>query len=261
MNGGFKVEVLAYRSLSGSHDPFTAQTIFFANQAGLQLKQVKITLQNSEAQLEAGALHFMHGRLDVDNKSGGMAGIGKAMLNKMLTSEAAFKPRYRGTGELYLEPSFGHFLVYQLRNEELIADKGLFFCSEGSLEVGIAMQKNVSSAFLGGEGFFQTRIKGSGICGSELPVPPREIRFIQLNNETLRVDGNFALMRTGNIEFSVEKSTKSLFGTLTSGEGLLQTFRGTGKVWLAPTKGVYQRMQMGGIGSLAATPKSSNTTT
>ncbi|MGG6295557.1 AIM24 family protein [Leptolyngbya sp. AN02str] len=260
-NHGFKVEVLAYRTLSGSHDPSTAQTIFFANQAGLRLKQVKITLHNSEAQIEAGALHFMHGRLEMENKSGGMAGIGKAMLNKMLTSEVAFKPRYRGTGELYLEPSFGHFLIYQLRNEELIADKGIFLCSEGQLNVGIAMQKNASSAFLGGEGFFQTKIQGDGICVFELPVPAKEVRCIQLKNETLQVDGNFAILRTGNIEFSVEKSTKSLFGTLASGEGFLQTFRGTGKVWLAPTKGIYQKMQMGGLGSLTAMPKSSSTTT
>ncbi|MBD2096721.1 AIM24 family protein [Trichocoleus sp. FACHB-591] len=261
VHGGFKVEVLGYRSLSGSHDPSTAQTVFFANQAGLKLKQVKVTLQNHEVQIEAGALHYMHGRLEMDNKAGGVAGLGKAMLNKMLTNEAAFKSRYRGTGELYLEPSFGHFLIYQLRNEELIADKGLFFCSDGSLEVGVAMQKNLSSAFLGGEGLFQTRVKGNGICVFELPVPANEVRCVQLNNETLKVDGNFALMRTGNIEFTVEKSTKSLFGTLTSGEGLLQTFRGTGKVWLAPTQGIYQRIQLGGMSSLSVTQKSSNTTT
>jgi uncharacterized protein (AIM24 family) len=260
-HGAFKVEVLAYRTLAGSRDPFTAQTVFFANQAGLKLKQVRITLQNGEAQVEAGALHFMHGRIEIENKAGGMGGLGKAVLNKMLTQESAFKPRYRGTGEIYLEPSLGHFLIYHLNHEEIIADKGLFYCSEASLEVGVAMQKNLSSAFLGGEGFFQTKIKGSGICVFELPVPTSEVRCIQLNNETLKVDGNFALMRTGNIEFTVEKSTKSLFGTLTSGEALLQTFRGTGKVWLAPTQGVYQRMQYGGISSLSTAQKTSHTST
>lgn len=260
-NGKVKVEVLGYRSLSGSSDPYTAQTVFFANQAGLQLKQVKITLQNGEVQVEAGALHFLHGHIDVENKAGGVSGLGKAMLGKLLTNESAFKPRYRGSGEIYLEPSFGHFLIYQLNNEEIIADKGLFFCSEGALEVGIAMQKNVSSALLGGEGLFQTKVKGTGICVFELPVPANEVRCVQLNNETLRVDGNFALMRSGNIEFTVEKSTKSILGTLTSGEMLLQTFRGTGKVWLAPTQGVYQQMRRGGISRLSASQKSSNTAT
>jgi len=260
-HGAFKVEVLAYKTLAGSRDPSTAQTVFFANQTGLKLKQVKITLQNGEAQVEAGALHFMQGRIEIENKAGGMGGLGKAVLSKMLTQEAAFKPRYRGTGEIYLVPSLGHFLLYHLNHEEIIADKGLFYCSEAALEVGVSMQQNLSSAFLGGEGFFQTKIKGSGLCVFELPVHASEIRCIQLNNETLRVDGNFALMRTGNIEFTVEKSTKSLFGTLTSGEALLQTFRGTGKVWLAPTQGVYQRMQSGGISSLSTAQKTSQTST
>lgn len=260
-NDRLKVEILGYRTLSGSSDPSTAQMIFFANQAGLQLKQIRMTLQNSEVQIEAGALHFMHGRIEVENRIGGMGGLGKAMLNKLLTNETAFKPRYRGTGTIYLEPSFGHFLIYQLNNEEIIADRGLFFCSEGALDVGAVMQKNVSSALLGGEGLFQTKIRGTGICVFELPVPLNEVRCIQLNNETLSVDGNFALMRSGNIEFTVEKSTKSLFGTLSSGEGLLQTFRGTGRVWLAPTQGVYQKIRWNGFDSLSSPPKSSSTTT
>ena len=141
----------------------------------------------------------------------------------------------------------------------MIADKGMFYCGQGSLEVGSAMQKNVSSALFGGEGLFQTRIKGTGICVFESPVPADEVLRIDLKDETLRVDGNFALMRTGRIEFSVEKSTKGLLGTLTSGEGLLQTFRGTGSVWLAPTQDIYQRLQAGGIANLASASRSSNT--
>jgi uncharacterized protein (AIM24 family) len=82
-----------------------------------------------------------------------------------------------------------------------------------------------------------------------------------LKDETLQVDGNFAPMRTGRIDFSVEKSTKGLIGTLTSGEGLLQTFRGTGSVWLAPTQDVYEKLQTGGLASMKASSRSSNTAT
>jgi uncharacterized protein (AIM24 family) len=255
----FKVEILGYKTLSGVNDPQTAQAVYYSNQVGMQLKQVKITLQDGEAQIEAGALHYMHGQIQVENKAGGITGLGKAMLNKFITNESAFIPRYRGTGSIYLEPSFGHFMLYYLNDEEIIADKGLFLCGEGSLDVGVAMQKNVSSTLLGGEGFFQTKIRDTGICIFELPVPATEVHCVHLNNETLKVDGNFALMRTGRIEFTVEKSAKGIFGTLTSGEGLLQTFRGTGKVWLAPTQGVYEQMRTGGINSLTHTPKSSNT--
>jgi uncharacterized protein (AIM24 family) len=113
----------------------------------------------------------------------------------------------------------------------VIADKGMFYCGQGALDVGSAVEKNVSSALFGGEGLFQTRIKGTGICVLKSPVPADEVMQIDpKDDETVLVDGSFALMRTGRIEFSVEKSTRSLLGTITSGEGLLQTFRGTGSV-------------------------------
>lgn len=258
---GFRVDVLAYKTLAGSNDPSTAQSIYYANQTGLKLKQVRIVLNQGEAVAEAGTLHYMYGQLELDNPIGGVAGLGKAMLKKMLTNETAFMPRYRGIGEIYLEPSFGDFLIYQLNNETIVADKGLFYCGEGSLTTGIAAQRNVSSAMLGGEGFFQTQIQGTGIGVFELPVPIDEVRCVQLNNETLKVDGNFALMRSGQIDFSVERSSKGLFGSLGSGEGLLQTFRGTGRVWLAPTQSVYARMRFGGVSTLSNAQRSSSTTT
>lgn len=258
---GIRIEVLAYPRLSGAKDYHTAATVYFANEAGIRLKQVRITLQGGEAITESGALHFMHGRIQMESKIGGVAGMMKAMMNTFVTKESAVMPRYRGTGRIYLEPSFSHFLICRLYGEEVIADKGMFYCAEGTLEVGWALQRNVSSALFGGEGFFQTKVSGSGLCVFESPVPMDEVVRVDLRDETLQVDGNFALMRTGGIEFSVEKSTRSLLGTLTSGEGLLQTFRGTGSVWLAPTQGVYRQLQTGGIGALAGAGGSSHTAT
>jgi uncharacterized protein (AIM24 family) len=257
----FRVEVLAYRNLGGAKDYRTAATVYFSNQAGIRLKQVRISLRDGEAIAESGTLHFMRGQIAMESKIGGVAGLGKAMVNKFVTKEAAVIPRYRGTGEIYLEPSFSHFLIYRLCGEEVIADKGMFYCGQGSLDVGAAMQKNVSSALFGGEGLFQTRIRGNGICVFESPVPAEEVMRVDLKDETLQVDGNFALLRTGRIEFSVERSTRSLLGNLTSGEGLLQTFRGTGSVWLAPTQHVYERLQAGAMGTLATATRSSHTAT
>src|SRR6185437_12501982 len=157
---------------------------------------------------ESGSPHFLLGHVEIESKIGGVAGIGRAMMNKFVTREAAIMPRYRGTGQIYLEPSFSHFLIYRLSGEEVIADKGMFYCGQGTLDIGSAIQKNVSSALFGGEGLFQTRIRGTGICVFESPIPADEVLRIDLKNETLRVDGNFALMLTGRIEFSVEKSTK-----------------------------------------------------
>ena len=256
-----KIEILGYKQLHGSQDPFTAANLFFASQAGLQLKQVRVSLDNGTAITEAGALHFLQGDLEATSSVGGVAGLGKAFLKNLTTQESVFTPKYEGTGELYLEPSFGFYMIRQLKNEEIIADKGLFYCGSGSLEVGVATQKNISSALLGGEGFFQVSVKGTGLCVFSIPVPVKELKRVDLKDDTLKVDGNFAIMRTGKIDFTVEKSTKGLLGTLTSGEGLLQTFRGTGSVWLAPTQSIYQRIRTGGLSGLTGAQRSTGTMT
>jgi GYF domain 2 len=97
----FRVEILAYSSLGGAKDHQTAATIYFANQAGIRLKQVRITLRDGEAIAESGALHFMLGQIHMESKIGGVSGLGRAMMNKFVTKEAAIMPRYLGTGQIY----------------------------------------------------------------------------------------------------------------------------------------------------------------
>jgi uncharacterized protein (AIM24 family) len=83
-------------------------------------------------------------------------------------------------------------------------------------------------------------ITGPGMVILESPVPECEINKITLRNDVLRVDGNFALLRTGGIEMSVERSSKTLVGSAVSGEGLVNVYRGTGQVWIAPTIKAYE---------------------
>ena len=64
-----------------------------------------------------------------------------------------------------------------------------------------------------------------------------------MKNDVLRVDGNFAVLRTGNIDFTVERSAKTLVGSAVSGEGLVNVYRGTGQIWLAPTIKVYNYLK------------------
>lgn len=251
------VEVLHYNSLSGSDSLEVARKLYYARQAGIRLKQIRITLRNGAITIEAGALHFMRGTITIDTSAGGIQGLAKKFATSKLTEESMFKPRYQGSGEVYLEPSFGHFIITQLTGEEVIVDKGLFYAAEASVDVSVAMQKNISSALFGGEGLFQTRLTGSGWCVLCSPVPAEEIMRVQLQNEKLSVDGNFAMLRKGNIDFRVERSVKTLFGSVRSGEGLLQTFSGTGEVWLAPTQSIYTRLQYQSLRDLAQSKGSS----
>lgn len=43
-----------------------------------------------------------------------------------------------------------------------------------------------------------------------------------------------AIAWTSNLELTVEKSGKTFFGSAVSGEGLVNVYRGTGKILMAP---------------------------
>ena len=239
---GLQVEILEYQKLLGSQSPGVASTLWFMEQQNIKVRQIVIYINNDSVQIEAGAMSYFQGSLEmVSGLTVGNA-MGK-MLKASVTGETAAKPIYRGSGMLVLEPSFRHFIPFTLNaGEEVIVDKGMFYVASESVKVEPSMQKNISSGLLGGEGIFQMSLKGPGLVILESPVPMCEIDTINLQNDTLRVDGNFALLRTGNINFTVERSAKTLVGSAASGEGLVNVYRGTGQIWLAPTIKVYELM-------------------
>ena len=258
MRNDSKFQILEFDRLEGATDVGTALGLQIMNDSGIKLRQVRIILEDSSVKLESGALSYMKGEIEIKTKTGGVVGLGKKFLNSKLTGETMFKPTYEGTGEIFLEPSFGHFALIELEDEEIIVDDGLFYACEEDVEVGAAMQKSVSSMLFGNEGIYQTSISGSGIVVLEIPVPESEIFKCKLFNDTLKVDGNFAVLRTSNVKFTVEKSS-SLIGSVTNGEGLLNVYSGTGEVWLLPTMNIYQDLRLEGLNSLANPEGSRNT--
>jgi uncharacterized protein (AIM24 family) len=249
--GGTTFELLEYKPLAGSETLAIAEQLYTLKQSGVRLRQMRIRLTNDAVRTEPGALQFSKGRIEMESTTGmgeGIGGFVKGALSAARTGETIFKPLYRGSGEIYLEPTFGHYWLMQLNNQTLYADQGLFSCCEDSVKVEAHKVESFSARVAGGEGRYQSKVSGSGIVVFRIPVPQSEIIKLQLKDETLQVDGSFALLRTDGIRFNVEKASNSLVGAMTSGEGLLQTFRGTGQVWIAPTQAIYQKMALGSLG-------------
>jgi uncharacterized protein (AIM24 family) len=246
--GGTTFELLQYKPLSGGESFSAIEQIYTLNRAGIHLKQLRIRLNNDAVRTEPGALQFLKGNIQMESSTGmgeGVKGFMKGAIAAARTGETIFKPLYRGTGEIYLEPTFAHYWLMQLNNQTFYADQGLFCCCEDSVKVKAHKVESFSARVAGGEGRYQTQVSGSGIVVFRIPVPQSEILAVNLENETLQVDGSFALLRSDGVHFSVEKASSSFMGAVASGEGLLQTFRGTGQVWIAPTQPLYDRL--GGI--------------
>jgi uncharacterized protein (AIM24 family) len=210
------------------------------------LRLVKATLQNETVRTESGALYYMRGNISMQSKAPSAGGF----LKSLATGENIFRPTYTGTGELYLEPSLSGYYILDVNGSEWILDSGAYWASDGSLEIGIERNK-VFSGLIGGEGLFQTKVKG---YGKVVMVAQGPVEVVHLRNDRLVVDGNFAIARTNTLNYRVEKATKSLLGSMTSGEFLVNTFEGTGTVLLAPVP-YWQVMMLRQI--TAAIPKSS----
>lgn len=245
-NNEIKIEVMEYQKLLGMTNTNMASTLYYMTQQNMKIRQVAIYINNSSFKIEPGAMSYFQGNLTMESgvKIGNTIG---RMFTGAVTGEKMAQPEYSGTGMLVLEPTFRHILLIELeKGESIIVDKGMFYGAQGSVDVKSVMQKNVSSALLGGEGLFQIQIIGPGAVILESVVPIEEIDIIHLENDTLKVDGNFAILRSEGISFTVEKSAKSLLDSAMSGEGLVNVFRGTGQVWLAPTIKVYDTLAYGG---------------
>jgi len=254
---GTTFEVLELDDLEGATEPSMAEKLFFAKQQGLRIRLIKATINNSSIKTEAGALYYYRGNIQAGTDVKGIGSFLKKAVIGSVTEESLSKPEYFGTGEIYLEPSFKHYLLVQLNNSSIIVDKNMFYAATSGIEITSVIQSNLSSAVLGNEGLFQIKLKGTGIVVLESEVPESEIEKIELNgNEILKVDGNFAILRTEKIKFSVTKSNKGLLSSAIGGEGFLNTFEGVGTVWLAPTLPLYHKLSTG----MTITNKGSNHT-
>lgn len=231
--GPFKV-VEYQRDLSVM--PQNAQMAYFANEMNVRKRQVVCDVGQSNITLQAGAMQWMLGDVHATT---GVKGVGdlfsKAVRGKVI-GESAIKPEYIGNGILVLEPTYKHILLVDLSdwNHSIVLDDGLFLACDANLKHKAVMRSNVSSALAGNEGLFNLGVEGSGVVCLESKCPKEELVEITLDNDVLKIDGNMAIAWSGTLDFTVERSGKSLIGSAASGEGLVNVYRGTGKVLMAP---------------------------
>lgn len=216
--------------------PTDAASAYFNAAMNVRKRQVLCDLSKANVTIQAGAMQWMAGNVSATTGIKGVGDLfGKAVRGKV-TGESAIKPEYTGDGLLVLEPTYRHLILLDLNdwNGSIVLDDGLFLACDSALKHKAVMRSNLSSAVAGGEGLFNLGIEGTGTLCLESLCPREELIEITLEKDVLKVDGNMAIAWSGGLEFTVERSGKSLIGSAASGEGLVNVFRGTGKILLAP---------------------------
>lgn len=215
-----------------------AQVAYFSNEMNVRKRQVICDVSKANITTQSGAMQWTVGNV---NATTGVKGVGDFLgkaLRGSVTGESAIKPEYTGSGILVLEPTYKHIILLDVAqwNGSVVLDDGLFLACEAGLKHKAVMRSNLSSAVAGGEGLFNLGISGNGILCLESNCPKEELIEITLDNDVLKIDGNMAIAWSSSLSFTVERSGKSLIGSAASGEGLVNVYRGTGKVLLAPVQ-------------------------
>ena len=185
------------------------------------MRQLRIDLRDECVRSVRGALSRMEGAVRMTAPLPGPA----ALLKSWISSEAAIRPRYSGTGTVHLRPSMRGFHVFEARAHRWILEPGVFWASEGDVDLGLRLERMIPSMWAG-EGLIhlQTTVAGEGRIAINAPGPVEEI---DVDGE-LVVRGRQVLGRTSGLRFSVRRPA-GFVQSIIAGEKLARVFTGKGK--------------------------------
>lgn len=192
---------------------------------------VKIKLNRGEKiKAESDAMIAMSSTVDVEGKMEG--GILSSLARKFLSGESMFFQELaanRGAGEVII----GHAQPGGILDLELDGSYGLkiqkngFLASTEGIDVNTKIQ-NLAQGFLSGEGFFILGVQGRGtvFVSSYGVIHPINLE----DGEEVIVDNGHLVAWPDYMEYKIEKASKGIVSSFTSGEGIVCRFRGPGTV-------------------------------
>ena len=229
-----------------SVSPMNAIDEYFMSKMNVRRRQVVIDIsRDHSAVIQAGAMQWMGGNVQATSGVKGLGDLFGKAIKGAVTKETAVKPEYIGEGFLVLEPTYKYIILQDVSkwgSVGMTIEDGMFLACDANVKRNIVARKTLSSAVLGGEGLFNMSLQGNGAVALESNVPEDELIEIELENDELKIDGNLAVCWSSNLDFTVERTTKTLVGSAVSGEGLVNVYRGSGRVLMspvAPTDSLY----------------------
>ena len=246
-----------------SVSPMNAIDEYFMSKMNVRRRQVVIDISREHsAVIQAGAMQWMGGNVQATSGVKGLGDLFGKAIKGAVTKETAVKPEYIGEGFLVLEPTYKYIILQDVSkwgSVGMTIEDGMFLACDANVKRNIVARKTLSSAVLGGEGFFTMSLQGNGAVALESNVPEDELIEIELENDELKIDGNLAVCWSSNLDFTVERTTKTLVGSAVSGEGLVNVYRGSGRVLMSPVAPTDSLFSSTNTLAAKAAAKNSNT--
>ena len=246
-----------------SVSPMNAMDEYFMSKMNVRRRQVVIDIsKDHSAVIQSGAMQWMGGNVKATTGVKGIGDLFGKALKGAVTKESAVKPEYVGEGFLVLEPTYKYIILQDVSKWGAVGmtiEDGMFLACDARVKRNAIARKNISSAVLGGEGLFNMSLQGNGVVALECNVPENELIEVELENDELKIDGNLAVCWSSNLDFTVERTTKMLVGSAVSGEGLVNVYRGTGRVLMSPVAPTSSLLESTNTVSAKAAAQNSNT--
>jgi uncharacterized protein (AIM24 family) len=199
------------------------------------MRQVRLDIRDEVVRARRGALSNMRGEIVMTPRLPSMGDIFRAFF----TNEARIRPYYEGTGSILLQPSLGGYHVFAVEGERWILEPGVYWASEGGVELGLWRERIFPSLWAGdGLLVWKTTVEGQGRVAINAPGP---VEVVSVDESELRVQGRLVLGRTEGLRFLSKRPT-TFFRHFISGQRRLRVYQGTGKVLVCWTPYWNQHM-------------------
>jgi uncharacterized protein (TIGR00266 family) len=176
---------------------------------------------------EAGSMVSYDEGIDIETDANG--GLLASLSRSLFGGESFFQNTYtaREAGEVTLAPPLPGDVLGVDVDGRLYVQSGSYLASDTELDLDTEF--GGAQTFFGGEGLFLLRLDGTGAAflSSYGAIHERTLEA----GETYTVDTGHVVAFDDGVGFDVSR-VGGLRSTLFSGEGLVCTFRGPGRVWL-----------------------------
>ena len=204
------------------------------------MRFLRITLDHETVRTERRAVTYMSGDIELRAP---LPGIGEA-IRCAVGNQSLIRPRFTGTGELNLKASLGGYHIFDLEGGSWVLERGAYWASDGSVEIGIHRDPMWTSLWAG-DGFinFRLHVSGDGQVALNAYGPVRELT---LEDQQVKVDGRLVIAWTGSLSYRMRRAAASLASHYLSGHRWMRTYSGTGKVLICGSP-YWQRRILGAV--------------
>ena len=203
----------------------------------MQFPLVNINLDTGERVfIQSGSMVYHDTSVDLSTHLNGkghglhklFSAVGRSFTSgeNMLITQAEAQDRH---GTIALAPNVpGEILPLELGQDQYRINDGAFLAMDGASSYSMKLQSVSKALFSGTGGFYVMTTSGSGIV---LCNAYGSIREIDLDNSEITIDNNHVVAWSTSLDYDIHLEN-GLFQSFGTGEGIVNTFKGTGKVYI-----------------------------